>query len=81
VIRTHLRSYDAIVRVGGDEFVCVIPGAAVQVVRDRFQSIQASLAAENPAGAIKVGVAALAADEGATELIDRADNEMQLGAS
>jgi diguanylate cyclase (GGDEF)-like protein len=78
VIRTHLRSYDAIVRVGGDEFVCVISGAAIPVVRDRFASVQLALAAEDPGGAIKVGVAALDPEESATELIDRADNEMQI---
>ena len=31
VIRDHLRSYDSVVRIGGDEFLCVISGAAVPV--------------------------------------------------
>ena len=79
VIRSHLRSYDAIIRVGGDEFVCVLSGATVAVVRDRFAAVNASLAAEEPGGAIKVGIAALALDETATELIGRADAEMQMG--
>lgn len=77
VIRAHLRSYDVIVRVGGDEFVCVLSGAAVRVVRDRFDSVQATLAAESPGGAIKVGIASLESDESANELIGRADTEMQ----
>jgi diguanylate cyclase (GGDEF)-like protein len=79
VIRDHLRSYDAIVRIGGDEFVCVISGAAVQVVRERFDSVQAKLAGDRPGGAIKVGIAALGSGESATELIGRADIEMQSG--
>jgi diguanylate cyclase (GGDEF)-like protein len=79
VIRAHLRSYDAIVRVGGDEFVCVLSGAAVRVVRARFDSVRETLAAESPGGAITVGIAALGSGESATELIGRADTEMQSG--
>jgi diguanylate cyclase (GGDEF)-like protein len=78
VIRTHLRSYDVIIRVGGDEFVCVLSGAGAANVRERFESIQAALATDAGGCEIKVGVASLTADDSATALIDRADADMQL---
>ncbi len=76
VIRAHLRTYDAIVRVGGDEFVCVMSGAALGSARHRFKSIKAALAADSSLGEIKVGVAELGPDDSAAELIDRADAEL-----
>jgi diguanylate cyclase (GGDEF)-like protein len=73
VIRSHLRSYDAIIRIGGDEFLCVMSGAAIQSARQRFDSVQAALAADSSRCKIKVGIAALGPEDSATELIDRAD--------
>jgi diguanylate cyclase (GGDEF)-like protein len=73
VIRGHLRSYDAIVRIGGDEFLCVMSGAALQSARRRFDSIQAALAAGSGKCEIKVGIAALGPEDSAAELIERAD--------
>jgi diguanylate cyclase (GGDEF)-like protein len=75
VIRSHLRSYDAIVRVGGDEFLCVMSGAATENARSRFDSIEAALA-DSGRGKIKVGIAELGPDDSAVELIDRADAGM-----
>jgi diguanylate cyclase (GGDEF)-like protein len=73
VIRAHLRSYDAIVRIGGDEFLCVMSGAAIHWARRRFDAVHTSLAADASKCEIKVGIAALAPEDSATELIDRAD--------
>ena len=75
-IRRHLRSYDSIVRVGGDEFVCVLSGSLIQDVRQRFDAIQSALASTPGRGRIKVGFAALTSEESATELIDRADADL-----
>jgi diguanylate cyclase (GGDEF)-like protein len=38
-IRDHLRSYDMIVRIGGDEFLCVMSGATIQDARERFAEL------------------------------------------
>ena len=73
VIRGHLRSYDTIVRVGGDEFVCVMSGAAIESARQRFEAVQAALATDSSRCEIKVGIAALGPEDSASELIDRAD--------
>jgi diguanylate cyclase (GGDEF)-like protein len=75
-IRTHLRSYDLIVRIGGDEFLCVMSGATIEHAHERFDAIQATLAANPEPCAIKVGFAALTDTDTAADLIQRADAEL-----
>jgi len=75
-IRDRLRSYDLIVRVGGDEFLAVMSGATIEDAHERFAAIQAALADGPDRCEIKVGFAALQADDSATELIKRADAEL-----
>jgi diguanylate cyclase (GGDEF)-like protein len=75
-IRGHLRSYDLIVRIGGDEFLCVMSGATIDDAEHRFNVIQAGLAADPDRCEIRVGFAALAAEDSASELIRRADAEL-----
>jgi diguanylate cyclase (GGDEF)-like protein len=79
-IRAHLRSYDLIVRVGGDEFLCVMSSATIQDARRRFESMQTVLTADPDPLAIKVGFAALGPRDSAAELIQRADAELPTGA-
>jgi diguanylate cyclase (GGDEF)-like protein len=74
VLRAHLRSYDAIVRVGGDEFVCVMSGAPIESARQRFASIKAST--DESGCAIKFGVAGLDGEDDVPALVDRADHAM-----
>jgi GGDEF domain-containing protein len=75
-IRGHLRSYDLIVRIGGDEFLCVMSGATIKDAEHRFNVIQTALAANSDPCEIKVGFAALEAEDSAAELIRRADAEL-----
>ena len=75
-IRAQLRSYDQIVRLGGDEFLCLMSGASIHDARERFRSVQTALSGGSPPCAIKVGFAALASEDGAAELIARADAEL-----
>lgn len=74
VMRSHLRSYDVIIRVGGDEFVCVMSGATVEDARQRLVQIQAEAAASGLG--IKFGIAALRPDDGPSDLIERADSRL-----
>jgi GGDEF domain-containing protein len=75
-IRGHLRSYDLIVRIGGDGFLCVMSGATIEEAHQRFNVIRSMLAADADGCEIKVGFAALAAEDSAAEPIRRADSDL-----
>jgi diguanylate cyclase (GGDEF)-like protein/PAS domain S-box-containing protein len=74
VMRDHLRSYDVIIRVGGDEFVCVMSGATLEAARERLGEIQADGAAAGVG--VKFGIAALRPGDRPSDLIERADAEL-----
>jgi GGDEF domain-containing protein len=65
-----------IVRIGGDEFLCVMSGATVEDAEHRFNVIQAALGSGSPACEIRIGFAELAPEDSAAELIRRADAEL-----
>ncbi|HEY4915051.1 MAG TPA: GGDEF domain-containing protein [Candidatus Dormibacteraeota bacterium] len=75
-LRTTLRSYDVITRVGGDEFVCVLPGISVEHARQRFEAVSAKLSAGRSGASITVGLARHQAGDSADDLIQRADDEV-----
>jgi diguanylate cyclase (GGDEF)-like protein len=77
-IRSQLRSYDLIVRVGGDEFLCVMSGATIEEARRRFESVNTALAADCPACEIEVGFSVLMPGDSAAQLIQRADAELPM---
>jgi len=74
--REHLRSYDLIVRIGGDEFLCAIPDMSEADVQERFSAIGSALAARPDARGIRTGFATLREQETAADLISRADAEL-----
>lgn len=76
LVRAHLRSYDLVIRVGGDEFVCAMTDMTLLDACKRFGVVATTLAADPQAGAIRSGIAQLAAHETAAELIARADREL-----
>jgi len=72
-LRGQMRSYDLIIRLGGDEFLCVLPGVAADKVRERFARLK------EPAdghAAVSVGLTELQDDDGVQELISRADDDL-----
>jgi diguanylate cyclase (GGDEF)-like protein len=75
-LRSRLRSYDLIMRFGGDEFVCALPNADVGGVRQRFTEVSDALAAGPTRGSITVGFAELADNDSAADLIRRADADL-----
>jgi diguanylate cyclase (GGDEF)-like protein len=75
-IRNRLRSYDLIIRLGGDEFLCVMSDTTMEGARQRFNAIQAGLETRRDRAAIKIGLAAFAPEDSAAELIERADAEL-----
>lgn len=75
-LRACLRSYDLIVRVGGDEFICVLPKTELSTVRERFVEVSAALACGPTGGSITVGLAELTKDDVPGDLIARADADL-----
>jgi diguanylate cyclase (GGDEF)-like protein len=75
-LRGCLRSYDVIMRFGGDEFVCALPSADVEGVRQRFADVSKALTAGPTPGSITVGFAALGDEGSAENLIRRADDDL-----
>jgi diguanylate cyclase (GGDEF)-like protein len=73
VIRAHLRSYDTVVRYGGDEFVCAMPNLGAVEARTRFERIADVLRVLNPEHSISFGVAEAGPDDNLQSLIIRAD--------
>ena len=75
-IRDQLRAYDLVVRLGGDEFLCVLSGVSEENVRTRFAAVQAALAAGDDPCRIKIGIAGLTPGDNVAELIERADADL-----
>lgn len=76
LIKTHLRPYDLVIRLGGDEFLCAMSNMTLSDARRRFGAIAAALAAAPDADVIRTGFAELTLDDTAADLIARADNEL-----
>jgi diguanylate cyclase (GGDEF)-like protein len=74
-IRAHLRSYDLIIRFGGDEFLCALPGVDEREAARRFSLVNPDLAEAHQAS-VTVGLTELMADDAVEDLIARADEAM-----
>lgn len=76
VMRSRLRPYDLVIRLGSDGFLCVMSQITPADARRRLGVIAATLAEADPASAIRTGFADLQPDDSATTLIARADREL-----
>ena len=74
-IRANVRSYDLIVRFGGDEFVCGLMDVNMEKAAERFLLVNADLA-ETQHASVSVGLAELAPDDSVADLIARADEAL-----
>jgi diguanylate cyclase (GGDEF)-like protein len=72
-MRAKLRSFDPVVRYGGDEFVCAMSGSDRVDVTERFVEVAESLAREHDEAAISVGVAELRPGDTLSDLVTRGD--------
>ena len=75
-LRRGLRSYDVVVRYGGDEFVCALPGSRLAEASSRLGHVSQLLTAAMPHASISFGLAQLRTDETALAAVARADAEM-----
>lgn len=74
-MRGRLRSFDPIVRYGGDEFVCGLGGTDLAEAERRFDLIGVAIEADAGVG-ISVGLAKLEPGDTADGLTERADEAM-----
>ena len=74
-MRTRLRSFDPIIRYGGDEFVCGLAGTDITEAEHRFDLIGMAVEADARVG-ISVGLAELEPGDTADALTERADLAM-----
>ena len=75
-IRSQLRSYDPVVRFGGDEFVCAISDLDLDGVRQRFEGIDRELARKREGASISVGLAELRSGDTLDDLTSRGDEAL-----
>jgi diguanylate cyclase (GGDEF)-like protein len=75
-IRATLRSYDLIMRYGGDEFVCAAGGLDMAEGTKRLTLVNHALARVPEPGSVTVGLAELQADDSPEGLVARADAEL-----
>lgn len=75
-MRAKLRSYEPIVRYGGDEFVCSIAGVELAAVQARFDEIGVVLGSRDHPGSMSVGLAEMRNEDTLEELVRRADDAL-----
>ena len=75
-IQAELRSYDPVVRFGGDEFVCVMGGADIESASERFEAISRRFAATGKRRSITVGLAELRSEDSLEDLLERGDEDL-----
>jgi diguanylate cyclase (GGDEF)-like protein len=78
-LRSRLRSYDLVIRYGGDEFLCALPGTDVEGARRRFDEVARELTERNPRASVSTGWAKLEDSDTLDQLIARADLALYTG--
>jgi diguanylate cyclase (GGDEF)-like protein len=76
VLRTRMRSYDVIMRFGGDEFVCAQPGLAMAEATARLVRVRAQLSTAARPVFVTFGLAELRPDDSVETFVGRADTAL-----
>jgi diguanylate cyclase (GGDEF)-like protein len=76
-LRDGLRSYDVVVRYGGDEFVCALPDTQLADAAPRFEEVGRLLAAASPGATFSIGLAQLDGHEALDSVVRRANGDLR----
>jgi diguanylate cyclase (GGDEF)-like protein len=76
LVTEEFRSYDLLLRFGGDEFVCSFSGDGLDEIGKRFARVSVKLGQAAPGASISVGVSQRRAEDTIETLLDRADAQM-----
>jgi diguanylate cyclase (GGDEF)-like protein len=74
-----MRSGDVVVRYGGDEFLCALPGLDLEAARRRFDEVATYLTRRCPEASVSVGLATLENNDTVDQLTERADAALYAG--
>jgi diguanylate cyclase (GGDEF)-like protein len=72
-MRSRLRSYDPVIRFGGDEFICALANTDLADAHRRFEEIQLALSVIRADCSVSVGFAQMRDGDTAEELTSRGD--------
>ncbi|MHB8440208.1 MAG: GGDEF domain-containing protein [Acidimicrobiales bacterium] len=75
-LRATLRSYDVILRLGGDEFLFSLPSADMATAEQRLHEFRVLLGEEAPGASVSVGFAELRRGDTLDDLVARADDTL-----
>jgi diguanylate cyclase (GGDEF)-like protein len=75
-ITSTMRAYDVTVRWGGDEFVCALSDATLEVAAERIEEVRVALRARGSTASISAGFADCRADDTLETLVARADEDL-----
>jgi diguanylate cyclase (GGDEF)-like protein len=75
-IVSKLRSYDPVMRMGGDEFVCAFPNTPLEPAARQVQEMKAEFGQRQPTGSLSVGLAQLEPEETLENFLARGDAEL-----
>jgi diguanylate cyclase (GGDEF)-like protein len=75
-LASRMRSYDLVVRVGGDEFLCALPDVTPTQARRRFEELVSELHDGPALRSVSFGLSELRDGDSLQELIDRADRDL-----
>jgi diguanylate cyclase len=75
-LRAKLRSYDMVIRYGGDEFVAVMTGLTAEGATARLGSINSVLRTMSGEASMSVGVSELRPGDSPDDLVRRADEAL-----